>query len=67
MATPIIGASGTVVVGTTVLVTFEYGLVPTAFTACTRNRYCVPLANAVIVSVVAGDAKIHGRSGKYPM
>jgi hypothetical protein len=56
-----VGASGT-----TALDASEYPPVPTALTACTRNRYCVPFASPAITCVVSVDANDSGANATSP-
>src|SRR5262245_54859010 len=66
-ARPIVGASGTVSVGVTVLDTSDLLLVPIAFVACTQKWYLVPFFRPVMTCVVAAESNTRAGSLTRPM
>ena len=49
--------------GVTAFVTVEYPLVPSAFVACTLNRYVVPFVNPITTCVVSVELNVVDSSG----
>src|SRR4051812_21247831 len=66
---PIVGAPGTVIpsCGVTAADSAEFGPVPTAFTAATRNVYVVPLVRPVTCRVVMLASNAWGVWATPPM